>query len=245
MATSGQIIAVVTGSTSGLGEQITRELLARKVPVVGLGRRASTVADPLYHHLAADLSGPISRHVMAQLQDYTHHADSIILVNNAGTVTPVAGILEVSWDEWRQHYALNVEAPLQLTQSLLKKPNRTYRLGHISSGAALKPYAGWGAYCSGKAALNMAMQVLQEELGELPEYRDRLWIMEYQPGPVATPMQAVVRASQSPYFTARGRFQQLHETNALHPVADVARDFVTKLLDPKAPTGYRVAKFSR
>ena len=244
LAAHSDTVAVVTGSTSGLGEQIARELLAQAIPVVGIGRRAATLSNPLYQHLRVDLAETFSASFIEQLQEVTQSADALLLVNNAGIVTPVAGILELDWQEWRHHFAVNVEAPMHIAQLLLQKPRRSYRLGHISSGASQKPYAGWGAYCSGKAALNMAMQVLYEELGHRSAYRNRLSILDYRPGPIATPMQAIVRSSQSPYFASRDRFEGLFQKGDLYPIAEVALDFVTHLLNPDVSSGYRTVSYA-
>ena len=50
-----QRFAVVTGTTSGVGQAVARSLLQRGWRVLGIARRESTISDTGYDHLRGDL----------------------------------------------------------------------------------------------------------------------------------------------------------------------------------------------
>ena len=105
--------------------------------------------------------------------------------------------------------AINLEAPLFLTQALLPYFIRGARILHLSSGAAHRPMAGNGAYCISKAGLLMAYRMWNAEFpgGEVI-------CGSAMPGVVDGPMQDRARASDLPYaevfreFKASGRLIQ-------------------------------------
>ena len=51
-------LAIVTGTSAGIGQHVATLLLERGWEVVGLARRSSPVAHQHYHHLATDLRDP-------------------------------------------------------------------------------------------------------------------------------------------------------------------------------------------
>src|SRR3989454_5821185 len=48
-------LALVTGTTSGIGAALAKQLLQRGWEVAGVARRKPTLENPRYHHLAIDL----------------------------------------------------------------------------------------------------------------------------------------------------------------------------------------------
>ena len=125
------------------------------------------------------------------------------LVHNAAVLEPVGPLAQVTPQDWRTHMAVNLDAPLFLTQALLPCLAGG-RVLMISSGAAHRSIAGWGPYCTSKAALFMLGRVLGEELGH-----QRVRVGSLRPGVVDTPMQGLIR-SQSPE-----RFPQVAQFRAL------------------------------
>jgi NAD(P)-dependent dehydrogenase (short-subunit alcohol dehydrogenase family) len=90
------------------------------------------------------------------------------------------------------------------------------RVVNISSGAATRTLAGWGAYCTAKAALKMATEMLADEEPDVTA-------VSVRPGVVDTSMQATVRSKGRSVMTEAGhdQFLSLHEEG--------------KLLDPAVP----------
>ncbi|NBW82620.1 SDR family NAD(P)-dependent oxidoreductase [bacterium] len=83
---------------------------------------------------------------------------------------------------------------------------------HISSGAAVKPYVGWGAYCSSKAAILMDFKCLASQIGV-----SELLVLSVAPGTVMTDMMKQVLASHPQDFPAIGKFKELEKTGGLVP----------------------------
>lgn len=77
----------------------------------------------------------------------------MLLVNNAAVLGPVGS--DFAMAEAARHYAINVLAPVALSQAFIAAlADRAIRkrILNISSGAAVKAFAGWSLYSS-KAAL--------------------------------------------------------------------------------------------
>jgi NAD(P)-dependent dehydrogenase (short-subunit alcohol dehydrogenase family) len=70
-------------------------------------------------------------------------------------------------DALAEVYRTNVIAPLALIQAMRHELRPHARIINITSDAAVEPYAGWGGYGSGKAALEQLSNILA---AELPEY---------------------------------------------------------------------------
>ena len=72
-------------------------------------------------------------------------------------------------------------------------------LVNISSGAAVKPYEGWAAYCVPKAAVEQLTRVVALEEAAPRPARGAVAL---SPGLVDTDMQAAIRASDEASFPA-------------------------------------------
>lgn len=96
-----------------------------------------------------------------------------LLVNNASTlgVSPQPRLAEWVASDFARVYAVNVFAPLALTQLVLPQlRTRRGRILNLTSDAAIEPYEGWGAYGSSKAALNQLTAILAAEETALRVY---------------------------------------------------------------------------
>jgi NAD(P)-dependent dehydrogenase (short-subunit alcohol dehydrogenase family) len=88
-----------------------------------------------------------------------------LLVNNASELGGLAALAEVPVERLERLWRINVIAPLALARVML--PLLTARRGaivNLSSDAAQGAYAGWGAYGSTKAALELIGRTLAVEL---------------------------------------------------------------------------------
>lgn len=145
------------------------------------------------------------------LTRWFYAAEHALLINNAGRVTPIAPVGEQPTTELATAIALNVTAPLLLTNAFVSAtqscPDR--RILHISSGAARNPYAGWSAYCAAKAALDHHARSL------LMEGHPGLRIESLAPGVIDTDMQADIRQTPTAQFPERQRFIDLKNNGGL------------------------------
>lgn len=224
-------LALVTGGGTGLGRAVTLALARRGMEVLAIGRRPGPLRETREREpdrvrtLSADVAREEGR---AAIVEAVGEGPLACLVHNAGVLTPVAPLAEVTLEQWRAHQAINVEGPLFLTGALLE-PLRGGRVLHVSSGAAHHAYRGWGAYCTSKAALHMIYQVYREELAD----RD-IAVGSIRPGVVDTPMQAQVRELSPDVFPDRERFVEMKRTGRLRDPARSAAAIVALLLDTDA-----------
>lgn len=225
--------AIVTGHSRGLGAAIAEELLARGIPVLGLARQ--TNAELAARHPASltqcalDLadSGALANWLdRSTLRNYLTGCETVLLVNNAGTLQPVGPLSAQTPEAIARSVALNVAAPLMLAAATVAaSPQATERrVLHVSSGAARSAYAGWSVYCAGKAALDQHARAVA--LDATPGTH----ICSLAPGVVDTDMQAEIRASAEADFPLKPRFEALKRDGTLLSPGACAHRLVDYLL---------------
>ena len=190
-------VALVTGSTSGVGAAIARRLSREGFAIV-LHSRSSVEAG---HALAAELGA--ASYVQADLADDADRVRLIreavgawgrldVLVNNAGIsrVIPHADLAAATPAIWRELHEVNVVAPFRLVAeagSALRETARRRRPGcvvNVSSHAGIRPKGASIPYAATKAALNHVTRLLALSLA--PDIR----VNAVAPGLVDTPMTA-------------------------------------------------------
>jgi len=218
-------LALVTGTSTGIGAAVARDLLERGWQVVGVARRSPQFEAPHYRHLSLDLadvpaaSAAIEREFGAILAQRAW--ERVGLVNNAA-VAPAGRAREIAAPELLHALTLNTVMPVWLIGFLLKhRPaGALLRIVNLSSGAAVRAIPGMAAYCSSKAALRMAGMVAAAE-----DDAD-LAILSYGPGTVDTEMQLAARSMSVEAFPSAGMFRRFHAEGRLAapelPAADIA-----------------------
>ena len=220
----GFMVYVITGGGSGIGKAVAKNLIAREQSVLIVGRREELLAStaetsPLISYVVADVGTNSGRETV--YQKLKNHKIISALINNAGTIDPISKIQKIKELDWRHTMAINLEAPLFLTQLLYEKLIGG-RVLNISSGAAHFPVIDWAAYCVSKAGLHMLTQCWNLESREIA-------CASVCPGIVDTAMQAKIRATHGMELKKREFFIKLKEQNQLVTVETVAM-FITWLL---------------
>jgi benzil reductase ((S)-benzoin forming) len=225
--------AIVTGYSKGLGAAIVQNLLERGVSVLGLARGRSPELGTRFPGLlsqveidladtaalAAWLAGPA-------LRDHLDGCRSVLLINNAGMVSPVGPLGAQDPAAVLQAVSLNVAAPMALAAAVVRaSEGAERRILHVSSGAGRHPYPGWSVYCAGKAALDMHGQAVALDGGK------GVRICSLAPGVIDTGMQAEIRATPAECFPMRERFVQLKAEGGLTAPEEAARKLIDYLLD--------------
>jgi NAD(P)-dependent dehydrogenase (short-subunit alcohol dehydrogenase family) len=143
--------ALVTGSTSGIGHAVARELAAAGAEVVVNGRAqakvdaaiaeiAKAVPDGKVRGVAADVStAPGCKSLVAALGEVD------ILINNAGIFEP-KGFFDIADEEWSRFFEVNVMSGVRLS--------RTYMPGMLKRN--------WGriVFISSESALNIPKEMI-------------------------------------------------------------------------------------
>ena len=188
-------VALVTGSTGGIGAAIARGLAAAGAAVVVVGRReaeGAVVAKdlPRATFVAADLSRrDAHRRVVDTALDHFGRLD--ILVNNAAVLAPGPAI-DATEDDFDRLVALNYKAVFFLTQAALPAlvASGAGRVVNVSSIGTIKTFPGGAVYNSTKAALDNLTRSWAQEHGP-----DGVRVNAVNPGLVADgPMSAPVQA---------------------------------------------------
>ena len=163
-------LALVTGTTSGIGEATARLLLDRGWRVVGLARRAAAIQNPNYSHVSVDLGdaaalrAAFATHLAPLVQ--SPGLNRFALVNNAADVALYGQLSDVDAAEMLQAYAVNSVAPVLLMGLVTRHvaASTAVRIVNVSTAAARAAYPGLGTYAMTKAALRLAGMVMAEEL---------------------------------------------------------------------------------
>jgi NAD(P)-dependent dehydrogenase (short-subunit alcohol dehydrogenase family) len=236
--------ALVTGTSSGIGHACARQLLDRGWTVVGIARRAASIAHPRYTHVPIDLAEVRALPAACDAQVAPVLASRVwqrtALVNNAARgdlLTPLdridpAGLLAV--------LAVNTVAPVWLMGFIARHAaaETAVRIVNVSSGAAVTPFPGLAAYCTSKAALRMAGQAFAAELDaasrSIAAPADTA-ILSYQPGIVDTPMQTAARSADPAEFPSAQLFRDFHARGLLVPPDAPASEIVAFLESDSPP----------
>jgi benzil reductase ((S)-benzoin forming) len=236
---SREHLVIITGHSSGLGRALLDLCLKDQTHVLGIARRRLDLQHPRLRQIQADF-GAQDHSIEQVLQPFSlldsdeNAFRTVTLVNSAGTVQPIGMVGRLDAGSIATSIHTNLTVPLQLCNWLLRRfPKQRLRLAQISSGASHKPYAGWGVYCSSKAGLRMASQVIAAEAEAAG--RD-LRVVVYEPGVLDTPMQTELRKETAENFPQVDRFRQLQITGQLVAPEDSARELWQILTSPDLPT---------
>jgi benzil reductase ((S)-benzoin forming) len=227
--------ALVTGTSSGIGAAVARDLLKRGWQVVGISRRAAKIEDKGYRHIALDLADigkaapAIERELGGKLGE---RWERVGLVNNAA-VGLAGRIQDLDAGELARSFTLNTAMPIWLMGFMIRRVKVPIRVVNVSSGAAMRPFPGLAAYCGAKAGLHLAGASVAAE--DAPN----LHVLSYQPGVVDTEMQVATRTKSLDEFPWGTAFRQYHAEGRLVPPERPAAEIVQFL---EATGGERFAE---
>jgi benzil reductase ((S)-benzoin forming) len=237
-------LAIVTGTSAGVGAAVALQLLARGWEVIGIARRMAHCSDPHYRHLSIDLAdvgaaaAQLEHEVGPRLRDVDWRR--VGLVNNAALTGRLTGVELLDAAGLIETFGVNVATPIWLMGFVLSnaEASAAVRIVNVSTGAAVRPFPGLAEYGSSKAALRMAGQILAAELDSPlrtnPVPNDSA-ILSYEPGVVDTDMQRHARAQPLDAFPWGTLFHAFLAQRVLVPPDQPAADIVQFLETDTAP----------
>ena len=187
-------VAVVTGSSSGIGQSIAVRLASEGASVVidyrshpeGAADTQKKIADAGSKSIVvqADVS-KVSDTANLIEQAYQQLGSCDILVNNAG-IEKGSDFWDTPEADYDAVLAVNLKGPFFLTQAFvrrlrdLKKPGRVINISSVHEDMVFPHFA---TYCAAKGGLRMLMRDLSVELGPLG-----ITVNNVAPGAIDTPI---------------------------------------------------------
>ena len=175
MKVTGKVV-VVTGAGSGMGREITLELVRRGATVAAVDFRAETLKETVA--LATKLGGAVTPFALdvsdlakvAALPALVEKAVGPVdgLINNAGIIQPFVHVDKLDWKDVEKVMAVNFFGPVALVKAFLpglKKRPEAHIL-NVSSMGAYAPVPGQTVYGASKAAIKLFTEGLRSELME-------------------------------------------------------------------------------
>ena len=181
----GDLRAVVTGASSGIGAATVRRLVGSGWHVTAVARRAGRLADLAKETgcdvFAADVT---SDGEVAALADHLRARGPLhALVNNAGGAVGLDTIADSALEAWTAQYELNVVGTVRVTQALLPLLTESGRgdVVLVTSTAGYEPHERGAGYAAAKTAEVALARTLRLELTGTG-----VRVMEIAPGMVQT-----------------------------------------------------------
>jgi len=180
-------VAIVTGASSGLGADFSRQLIEKGSTVFGLARRKERL-DELHQELG-DAFTPVVLDITKEqdVRDWVTETFTQtlpdILINNAG-IGKFGAVDKLSSADWHTMINLNVNAIFYMTSSvtpLLKRNNEVCHIINIASIAGKMGNPNISGYNATKFALSGMSDALMKELRN-----DGIKVTCMYPGSIAT-----------------------------------------------------------
>ena len=196
-------VAIITGSSSGIGAGIAKSMAESGAEVVvnypfeGALDQANAVLKEITDKGGKGITYQcdVSKEdeVIKMFQDVVKQFGTVdILVNNAG-IQKDAKFTEMTLDQWNAVIGINLTGQFLCAREAIKEflrrgidPSRSVACGkiiNISSVHEIIPWAGHANYASSKGAIRMLMQTLAQEHGA-----DKIRVNSICPGAIQTPI---------------------------------------------------------
>lgn len=230
-------LAIVTGGSRGLGQALCRQHELAGFRVLEFSRSA-----PHHFSTQVDLAVPTEapQTISAALACIDPGKCTELLVfNNAVALTPIGPVWRKATKEVLANLNANfTSAILALTAVMQHFRETACRkvIVNISSGAALKGYAGWSLYCASKAGMEGFIRGIAAE----ERHHEHPFIaISVDPGVIDTEMQAAIREASASDFPDVERFKRRKHQGGLASAEAVASGIIRLLSNQQLQPGDR------
>lgn len=200
---------LVTGCSSGIGRAAALALAERGHRVFASARNRNDLAELERRDnlatVALDVTDPAT--IAAAVDAVLSRAGRIdVLVNNAG-YGQYGAVEEVTTDEWRAQFEVNLFGSIAVTQAVLPAMRKQRRgtIVNVSSvaGKIAIPFA--APYCASKHALEAVSDALRVELAPFG-----IHVVLVEPGPIETRFGDRARSSVAPLLSRPGPYREIY-----------------------------------
>ena len=230
MAESKPLPVFITGASRGIGAATAREFAKRGHPVALVARSKEGI-ETLAHEIRAaggraiaipcDVGDPAQ--VEAAIASAVAQLGGLgIVVNNAGTIEPLARIADADMRQWARAMEVNLNGPIYVMHYAAPHLPRGGVVINITSGAGERAQTGRSAYAASKAGLMIASRTFAVEESETRGIR----VIGFSPGYVDTDMNTLNRQHRM------GNAGNINEAD-LRPPEETAR-LIAWLAGPEA-----------
>lgn len=231
-------LAIISGGSRGLGRSFVELYQQAGYQVVEFSRSA-----PFDCSFAVDFSKPESLpSILSEVLTPCVEVDwqEIVVISNAASLDPIGPTSKKSAKLVLANLNINyVSAVLFISEVIRLFQHHVCKkvIASISSGAALKQYAGWSLYCSEKAGLeNFVRTVAVEQKNEYQPFK----MLNIDPGVMDTEMQGMIRSAMPEDFPLVDFFRGRKELGELRDPALVAST-IQAIIAGDYPSGERVS----
>ena len=189
--------SLITGASRGIGEATARHLVdcgSRVVMCARTRQDIDRISDELGDSaLAVQCDVSDYKQVEAAVSQAVEHFGGInLLVNNAGTIEPIARIEKSDPSAWSSVVDVNLKGVyhcMHAVHPVMQSSGGV--IVNISSGAASNALEGWSHYCATKAGVLALTRCGHKEWAH-----QGIRVVGLSPGTVATDMQVAIRDSK-------------------------------------------------
>lgn len=158
-------VAIISGVSKGIGNEMAKQLLAKGCIVLGLGRNQPNITNSKFHFEKADIRNhlEVENACNALFKKVDFQVD--FLVNNSG-LGIFSSLENYTIEQWHEMFDVNVHGMFYLSKMvlpLMKKQERGHII-NISSIAGLEGYAQSSGYNATKFAVRGLSNALYKEV---------------------------------------------------------------------------------